>query len=134
MRFLFHGPLHVEGENISLFFHGSLDPYNTTELIQIGFTKVLLQWLTGQIKIHGDLDLLVHTASKYDECRIVHLPRIDAHIYLNWLCLGNQYDHHPVMPCAADKVLVPEYSIHQVHDSYRAFRSQVLAPCHESDC
>ena len=125
MRFLFHGPLYVKSDNISLFFHGSLNPYNKTELIEIYFGKVFIQWLTGQIKVHSDLDLKVHTASKYDECRIIHIPNCDAQIYLEWVCLGSQYDHHAVMPCAADKVLVPEFSCNPVHDSYRAFRSQV---------
>ncbi|KAI1295879.1 Uncharacterized protein HDE_05272 [Halotydeus destructor] len=124
MRLLFHGPLIVEAHSFSLFFHASLDPYNSTELVEMAFTRTIIQWLTGRIFIKGNLDFLIHTASKYDECRIVHLPNLDIQVYLDWLCVGNQYDHHSVMPCAADKV--PEYSSNQVHDSYRAFRSHNL--------
>lgn len=124
MRFLFHGNMSVESQQLSLFFHGSLDPYNSTELIEIGFFKSIIDWLPGRILLRGNVDLLVHTASKYDECRIVHLPHIEAQFYLYWQCLGNPFDHHSVIPCAANKI--PEYSSNQQHDSYRAFRSQAL--------
>ncbi|RWS30554.1 hypothetical protein B4U80_04431 [Leptotrombidium deliense] len=125
MRFLFHGPLRIMSENISLFFHSSLNPYNSSEFIEICFTKSTVDWLFGRINVKGDFDLLIHTASKHDECRIVHLPKVKITIELLWHCLGAQNDHHSVMPCAADKI--PDYSSHQTHDSYRAFRSQNLS-------
>ena len=121
MRFLFHGPVVIVSEQLSILFHASLDPYNSTELIEIGLYKSSLEWLTGKILMRGNLDLLVHTASKYDECRIVHLPNVSIYINLNWVCFGHKNDHHSIMPCAPDKV--PEYSSNQVHDSYRNFRS-----------
>lgn len=124
MRHIFHGRLIIESQSLSLFFHASLDPYNSTELIEISFTKSTIDWLIGKILIKGNIDLLVHTASKYDECKIVQLPNTSAHIYLNWDCIGNPYDHHSGVPCAPDKL--PEYSSNQQHDSYRAFRSQSL--------
>lgn len=124
MRFLFHGPLVIISEELSILFHASLDPYNSTELIEIALYKSSLEWLTGKILMRGNLDLLVHTASKYDECRIVHLPNVSIYINLNWDCSGHKNDHHSVMPCAPDKV--PEYSSNQVHDSYRNFRSRFL--------
>ncbi|XP_054167935.1 protein hobbit-like [Oppia nitens] len=124
MRFIFHGPLVINAEQLSILFHASLDPYNTTELIEIGLYKSNNEWLNGKILIKGNLDLLAHTASKYDELRIVHLPNVNIYINLDWVCFGHKNDHHSVMPCAADKV--PEYSSNQMHDSYRSFRSHNL--------
>lgn len=135
MRFLFHGSLNLTGDQISIVFHASLDPYNATELIEIAFLNANIQLITEKISVNSDLDVFVHTASKYDECRFIHLPDIYITFILNWDCSGNRNDHHSIMQCAADKL--PEYSCNQVHDSYRAFRSHHLnlsASIETKDC
>ncbi|XP_074600055.1 bridge-like lipid transfer protein family member hobbit [Brevipalpus obovatus] len=124
VRLLLHGNFCVTSSNLSLFFHASLNPYNSTELIEFAFSDSIVEWITGKIGILGNVSLLVHTASKYDDRRIVYLPNAKISFDLLWECLGNPFDHHSVAPHAADKV--PEYSIHQNWDSYRAFRSQNL--------
>ncbi|XP_075677940.1 bridge-like lipid transfer protein family member hobbit [Dermatophagoides pteronyssinus] len=124
LRFLFHGSLKMNSKQISIVFHASLDPYNSTELIEFSFVNSTTQIDNGRIQILCDLDVFVHAASKYDECRIIHLPDVTITFNLNWDCSGNKNDHHSVMPCAQDKL--PEYTCNQVHDSYRAFRSHHL--------
>lgn len=125
MRFLFHGLAKMKSRKFALAFHGSQNPYNQTEFLEIAFSNSILVWQIGKITMFGNLDLFVHTESKYDERRIVHIPNVRINVDLNWICLGNQFDHYSVMPCAANKV--PEYSSNHVHDSYRAFRSHNLS-------
>ncbi|KAG8178260.1 hypothetical protein JTE90_018807, partial [Oedothorax gibbosus] len=124
MRLLYHGRLTLISQHLNMYMRASLDPYNTTEHMEISWTEVFIEWTNGKVLTKGDLDMYVHTASKYDEIRVLHIPHLKLSVNFNWLCLGNPYDHHNVMPCAPDKV--PEYSINQEHDSYRAFRSQNL--------
>lgn len=124
MRFIFHGQIKLNCDKLSVILHASNDPYNQTEMIELSLSRSSIGWTTGKIKIKGNFDVLLHTASKYDECRFVHIPNFDVTTTLDWNCLGNPFDHHSIMPCAPDKV--PDYSSHLSHDSYRSFRSQSL--------
>ncbi|KAI5720179.1 hypothetical protein M8J77_003057 [Diaphorina citri] len=121
IRLLYHGRLTMMIRQLTLLLHVSLDPYNTTEEMEVTWSNVAMDWTTGKFVYKGDLDVYVRTASKYDDCRLLHFPNLKLSIKLKWLCLGEPHDHHSVMPCAPDKL--PEYSSNQEHDSYRAFRS-----------
>ncbi|XP_005096164.1 protein KIAA0100 isoform X2 [Aplysia californica] len=123
MRLLFHGRFTASISCMSWLYHASLDPYNNTELMDWTWTKLLLDWTNAQFVLQGDLDISVRTASKYNESKLLHLPNLTFRVCLEWLCLGDANDHHPVMPCAPDKV--PDFSLEE-HDSFRAFRSQNL--------
>uniref|UniRef100_A0A8D9BGK8 Protein KIAA0100 n=1 Tax=Cacopsylla melanoneura TaxID=428564 RepID=A0A8D9BGK8_9HEMI len=121
IRLLYHGRLTMIIRQLTLLLHVSLDPYNTTEEMEVTWSDVAMDWTTGKFVYKGDLDVYVRTASKYDDCRLLHFPNLKLGIKMSWLCLGEPHDHHSVMPCAPDKL--PEYSSNQEHDSYRAFRS-----------
>ncbi|XP_066587198.1 protein hobbit isoform X2 [Prorops nasuta] len=122
MRLALHGRLTLCVKQLTILLHGSLDPYNTTEEMELTWSGLELDWTQGKIIIKGDLDVYVRTASKYDDCRLLHLPNVRLSIKLAWVCLGDPRDHHTAIPCAPDRL--PEYSSNQEHDSFRAFRSQ----------
>ncbi|KAL0271984.1 UNVERIFIED_CONTAM: hypothetical protein PYX00_005130 [Menopon gallinae] len=124
MRLLFHGRLTMYVRQLTMLLHASLDPYNTTEEMELTWIDVAIDWTNAKVIFQGDFDVYVRTASKYDDCRLLHLPNLKLTLKLHWVCLSDPNDHHAVMPCAPDKL--PEYSSNQEHDSYRAFRSQNL--------
>ncbi|XP_042235256.1 protein KIAA0100-like isoform X1 [Homarus americanus] len=124
MRLLFHGRLTLMVERMTLLLHASLDPYNTTEEMELTWMNLTMDWSNAKLIFKGELNVYVRTASKYDDARLIHLPNLKLTVKMNWQCHGNPNDHHSVMLCAPDKL--PEYSSNQEHDSYRAFRSQHL--------
>ena len=120
-RLLLHGRLLLVSRSTQLLLHASLDPYNTTEEMAIGWTDMELEWTEALVRVRGTLDVNVRTASKYDDGHLMHLPALSLAVKMEWVSLANPLDHHSVTPCAPDKL--PEYSHNQEHDSYRAFRS-----------
>lgn len=124
MRLLFHGRLTIIAKQFTILLHASLDPYNTTEEMELTWNNCGIVWANAKIMFKGDLQVWVRTASRYDDCRLILLPNLKLTFKLNWICNGNPNDHHSIVPCAPDKL--PEYSSNQVHDSFRAFRSQNL--------
>lgn len=124
MRLLFHGRLTIIAKQFTILLHASLDPYNTTEEMELTWNNCGIVWANAKFMFKGDLQVWVRTASRYDDCRLILLPNLKLTFKVNWICNGNPNDHHSVMPCAPDKL--PEYSSNQVHDSFRAFRSQNL--------
>lgn len=124
MRLLFHGRLTMVTRTLTVLLHASLDPYNTTEEMELTWRDVAVDWTNAKVVLKGSLNVYVRTASKYDDCRLLFLPDLRMTVKLGWVCLADPNDHHSVMPCAPDKL--PEYSSNQEHDSYRAFRSQNL--------
>nr|XP_054749338.1 bridge-like lipid transfer protein family member 2 isoform X1 [Lytechinus pictus] len=124
VRLLFHGRLTISLEQCNMMWLTTKDPYNTTEQLDWEWRDIYLDWTNAHFLIKGNLDIFVRTASKYDDVRLIHLPKFRWDIGIEWLTNGDCNDHHSIMPCAPDKV--PAHSITQVHDSYGAFRSQNL--------
>ena len=61
----------------------------------------------AQLILEGAVQLFVHTASKYDSCRILNFPRARSTLNLNWFCGGKDPNrHHYVVRCAPDKIPV----------------------------
>ncbi|XP_069135589.1 protein hobbit-like isoform X1 [Argopecten irradians] len=123
IRLLLHGRFFMSVEQMSWLYHASFDPYNTTEFMDWSWSKVCLDWTNANFVLLGDFDISARTTSKYDDCKLLHLPNLKLVCKLEWLCHGDPNDHHAVMPCAPDKV--PDFS-HEEHDSFRAFRSKNL--------
>ena len=57
--------------------HTTLDPYNTTEEVELTFADANFDWTNGQFKVLADeMNLFVRTASKYDDCQLMHVPNV----------------------------------------------------------
>ncbi|CAG9784045.1 unnamed protein product [Diatraea saccharalis] len=124
VRLLMHGRLTAHCARMTCLLHVSLDPYNTTEEMELTWTDLVLDWTNGKLGFLGELNVFVRTASKYDDCRVLRVPSLRLSVKLGWQSVGDPRDHHAVAPCAPTRL--PEYSSNQEHDSYRAFRSQGL--------
>uniref|UniRef100_A0A6A7FYG4 Protein KIAA0100-like n=3 Tax=Hirondellea gigas TaxID=1518452 RepID=A0A6A7FYG4_9CRUS len=124
VRLLLHGRLLILADQFKLKLHASLDPYNTTEEMELTWTDLTLDWTNARLDFAGDLNVFVRTASKYDDARLIRMPNLRLTIKLTWVCHGDPEDHHSVVLYAPDRL--PEYSSNQEHDSYRAFRSRNL--------
>ncbi|TPP58771.1 hypothetical protein FGIG_02392 [Fasciola gigantica] len=125
VRHLLHGRIYVVSDTMHWLCSTSLNPYNATEFFAWQWNHSSVCWETGNFHLEGDLDILFHTASKYDGvCPILHLPRLEMNIQLDWLSLGDPLDHHSVRPCNTER-------LHRLgimeHDSYRYFRGNRLA-------
>ena len=123
-RYLFHGRFLCHISTLKLLLHTTLDPYNTTEEVELSLSDATIDWTNdGLLTCRANLDLFVRTASKYDDCHLLHVPNLVLTFKFDWLCIGNPKDHHSVMLCSKEKV--PEYYGHREgHDSWRSFRSK----------
>lgn len=88
MRLMWHGRLTFCVKQLTVLLHASLDPYNTTEEMELTWTGLELDWTLGKIIIKGDLDVYVRTASKYDDCRLLHLPNVKVIIEICQISLN----------------------------------------------
>ena len=62
---------------------------------------------TARLDLEGSLQLIVHTASKYDECEIFNFPLAHSSLLCKWNCGGRDpNNHHAVVRCAPDKLPV----------------------------
>ncbi|XP_024866117.1 protein KIAA0100 isoform X1 [Kryptolebias marmoratus] len=123
-RLLLHGHWAMNIEHANLHQLATEDPYNTTENLHWEWNRLNFDWNPGQFIFKGDLDLNVRTASKYDDICFLHLPNLCMTLDLQWLCHGNPHDHHAVMLCCPENIA--DVTSGQLHDSYRAFRSENL--------
>ena len=60
--------------------HTTLDPYNTTEEVELTLCDANFDWTNAHIKCLAELNLFVRTASKYDDCQLLHLPNLTLNI------------------------------------------------------
>lgn len=50
MRLLIHGRLTMFIRQLTVLLHASLDPYNTTEEMEITWSNVVMDWMNGKYK------------------------------------------------------------------------------------
>uniref|UniRef100_A0A8C4NNB3 Si:ch211-259g3.4 n=1 Tax=Eptatretus burgeri TaxID=7764 RepID=A0A8C4NNB3_EPTBU len=124
-RLLLHGCLKMVASQASLHQLATQDPYNMTEQMHWEWHPFELTWKDGLFDLHGDLDLNVRTASKYDDCCLLRVPSLNVKVVLNWQCSGDPADHWAVVPCAPHAL--PALMPGSQHDSFRCFRSQSLS-------
>ncbi|WAR03618.1 K0100-like protein [Mya arenaria] len=98
IRLLLHGRLTMTVVHMSWLYHASFDPYNTTELMDWTWSDLVMDWTNMKFLLKGDLDIYARTASKYDDCKLLHLPNLKFCAKIDWLSLGDPNDHHLVMP------------------------------------
>ena len=79
----------------------------------------------GKLLIDGTLNVFMHTASKYDDCRCLHFPKATCTIIFNWLCRGNPHNHHSPMPCVPERFITQQNNSKK-YDTYADFRSKSL--------
>lgn len=49
MRLLLHGRLTMVVQQMTVLLHASLDPYNTTEEMELTWNQVILDWMNGMV-------------------------------------------------------------------------------------
>ncbi|XP_028400324.1 protein KIAA0100-like [Dendronephthya gigantea] len=127
MRLLLHGRLLMNIKEWQLNWRATRNPYDKSEQLEIEWRNVRFEWTNACFEIFGDFDLFTRTASKYDDCRVLHLPALKYRADLVWHCRdeADANNHYNIRPCAPDKL--PELPPGKVHDSYAAFRSQNLS-------
>lgn len=50
MRLLLHGRLTMVVQQLTVLLHASLNPYNTTEEMELTWNQVILDWTNGSFK------------------------------------------------------------------------------------
>lgn len=134
-RLYLHGRFTSQVSQAQIIYHVSMDPYNRTEEMKWVFTQLYFDWTNMLLVFKGALDIFLNTESKYDDCRLLHLPNLELKIKIEWICKsqyssGQESDinlanlHNFVVPCAPDKLPIIVNS--SEHDSYSQFRSENL--------
>ncbi|KOB78972.1 Uncharacterized protein OBRU01_01431 [Operophtera brumata] len=111
VRLMMHGRVTARCSRFTCLLHVSLDPYNTTEEMELSWSELVLDWTNGKLCFLGSLEVLVRTASKYDDCRVARVPALKLSAKLGWTCVADARDHRSVAPCAPTRL--PEYSSNQ---------------------
>lgn len=61
MRLLYHGRLTVIAKQYTVLLHASLDPYNSTEEMELTWNNCGIIWTNAKIIFKGELNVIIHT-------------------------------------------------------------------------
>ncbi len=56
------------------------------------------------VVLEADVDVRVCPPSKFNNCPLFWLPGLVLDAQLKWICMGNGFNHHTVLPYAPDKM------------------------------
>lgn len=65
MRLLFHGRLTVIAKQYTVLLHASLDPYNTTEEMELTWNNCGIIWTNAKIMFKGEFNVCLLNANYF---------------------------------------------------------------------
>ncbi|KAI3386267.1 hypothetical protein SNEBB_007609 [Seison nebaliae] len=147
LRLLYHGTHRIHMKKLYYLYHLSLDPYSNNERMQFNFDDLLWKIVNANWSYDTKrLVVLVRSAPRYDNFRLINLPELSLNIRLGWICRqempknskfflknnptflnrsnhGGSNNHNNVIRCTPQRLQAVNF---HSHDSYLWFRSRKL--------
>jgi hypothetical protein len=93
-RLFLHGRFTSCIKQMHLIYHVSTNPYNRYENVRLVWNDLYYDWTNMKMQFKGDFDIYLNTESKYDDCRLLHLPNLVLVLDIEWICKAQCYQHY----------------------------------------